>query len=547
MRTFKSLARHSILSLAVFATIVLPGCNQSKPPAPTVAETSPQTTTATLSILAGSENEILEPIVQDYARSRGTSITLKYNGSVDIMRALQDSSLQEDAVWPANTFWLEMGDKSKKLAHRQSVYRTPVVLALKKSVATRLGWIGKQVTVDQFLKAAEAGELRFIMTSATQSNSGACAYLGYLYAFAGQKNALTQTDLKNPAVVSKVKRILGTVNRSSGSSGWLKDLFLKKYDIYDAMVNYECLAIEANQQLEKTGKEPLYVVYLKNGLAVADSPLAFAKRGDTAKEELFKGLQAYLGTAEVQQRIQLTGRRAGGLGLNINSPDLKVFNPEWGISTSKLLVPIRMPQQDVVARALDLYQTAFRKPSATVWCLDYSSSMQGEPSDELKAAVGMILNQEKARQYLIQAAPGDYNAIIPFSDHVMGSLQVRGNDPKILQSLANKVNALAPNGGTNIFAPVAQAVSLLAKQGSAEKSLPAIVLLTDGVSNSGNINEVRAALNKHGLNGKVAVYSITFGKADREQLNSLAELTSGKVFDSKAGLIDAFRKVKGYN
>jgi Ca-activated chloride channel family protein len=313
------------------------------------------------------------------------------------------------------------------------------------------------------------------------------------------------------------------------------------------MINYECLAIEANQQLVKEGKEPLYVVYLRNGLAVADSPLAFAKKGDAAKEELFKGLQSYLESPDVQKRIQATGRRAGGLGLTINSPDPEVFNPEWGISTSKLLVPIRMPQQEVVAQALDLYQTAFRKPSATVWCLDFSGSMQGDASDELKAAMGMILNQDQARKSLLQAAPNDYNVIIPFSDHILTTLQATGNNPTVLHGLSNKVNALAPDGGTDIYTPVAQGINLLAKQKNIEKSLPAIVLLTDGESNSGSIEEVRQALTKNHLDGKVAVYSITFGSANPEQLNSLAELTSGKVFDSKAGLIDAFRKVKGYN
>ena len=31
---------------------------------------------------------------------------------------------------------------------------------------------------------------------------------------------------------------------------------------YDAMVNYECLMIQANRELEARGEEPLYVVCL---------------------------------------------------------------------------------------------------------------------------------------------------------------------------------------------------------------------------------------------------------------------------------------------
>lgn len=38
------------------------------------------------------------------------------------------------------------------------------------------------------------------------------------------------------------------------------------------MVNYECLVIQANQELEAQGREPLYVVYPTDGLTIADSP-----------------------------------------------------------------------------------------------------------------------------------------------------------------------------------------------------------------------------------------------------------------------------------
>ena len=38
------------------------------------------------------------------------------------------------------------------------------------------------------------------------------------------------------------------MDRSSGSSDWLKDMFLEGG--YDAMVNYECLVIQANRELE---------------------------------------------------------------------------------------------------------------------------------------------------------------------------------------------------------------------------------------------------------------------------------------------------------
>ena len=176
-------------------------------------------------------------------------------------------------------------------------------------MARSLGWTGKEVSVEAILKVAEAGKLRYMMTSATQSNSGASAYLGYLYAFAGKPDVLTSAHLRNPAVQGKIKRILGTVNRSAGSSGFMKDLFLQKYDDYDAMVNYEAVVIETNLALVAQGKEPLVVIYPADGLAIADSPLGYIDRNDPAKAALFKKLQEYLLSDPVQQEILKQGRR----------------------------------------------------------------------------------------------------------------------------------------------------------------------------------------------------------------------------------------------
>ena len=46
---------------------------------------------------------------------------------------------------------------------------------------------------------------------------------------------------------------------------------------------------------------------------------------------------------------------------------------------------------------------------------------------------------------------------------------------------------------------------------------------------------------------KIPVYSIMFGNADSEQLNRIANLTSGKVFDGRTNLLEAFKIVRGYN
>jgi len=47
---------------------------------------------------------------------------------------------------------------------------------------------------------------------------------------------------------------------------------------------------------------------------------------------------------------------------------------------------------------------------------------------------------------------------------------------------------------------------------------------------------------------RVPVFGVTFGDdADRTQLDSLAHMTGGRVFDGTKSLTEAFRAVRGYN
>ena len=268
----------------------------------------------TLRILSGSENQELEGILDDFVRERGVNIEMDYQGSLDIMRALQGETIDYDAVWPASSLWLTAGDTQYRVKHAQSISITPVVFGIRQSLAEELGFVGREVSVGDLLSAIQAGELEFCMTSATQSNSGCSAYIGFLYALLGNPDVITSENLQTPGLSEQITQLLSGVDRSSGSSDWLKDLFLTGG--YDAMVNYECLIISANQELEARGEETLYALYPYDGLSIADSPLGYVDNGDTEKEQAFLDLQEYLLSDEVQNEIQRTGRRTGYEGVS---------------------------------------------------------------------------------------------------------------------------------------------------------------------------------------------------------------------------------------
>ena len=43
-------------------------------------------------ILSGSENDVLEPLVQEFCKSRGAACTMRYQGSLDIALALKSGN-----------------------------------------------------------------------------------------------------------------------------------------------------------------------------------------------------------------------------------------------------------------------------------------------------------------------------------------------------------------------------------------------------------------------------------------------------------------------
>jgi Ca-activated chloride channel family protein len=311
------------------------------------------------------------------------------------------------------------------------------------------------------------------------------------------------------------------------------------------MVNYESLIIEANQQLTKDGRDPLYAVYPVDGLAIADSPLGYVDHGDAAKAEVFQKLQTYLLSENVQKEILGFGRRVGLVGLNPKDIDPKVFNPDWGIDVARVIDPITLPPADVIQEALDLYQTAFRKPSFTVFALDFSGSMEGKGVEDLKTAMRLLLDQTEAANYLLQASPDDVTVVIPFDDQIIAEWTARGNDPAVLGDLLAKITAQQTRGKTNIYAPVIRGLDVMQEAGI-EGYSPAIILMTDGQSNTGRFADLQSRLATSTL-GEVPVYSILFGDASTEQLTEIVEATSGRIFDGRTDLVAAFRTAKGYN
>ncbi len=493
-------------------------------------------------IVAGSEEKTFEPIVQEFCASRNVTCRIDYKGSLDIGLMLEGANAPDvDAVWPASSLWLDIYDAHRRVKDLKSIASSPVILGVRLGKARELGWIGKPVHMDDILAAVTQGRLSFLMTSATQSNSGAAAYLAMLAAAFGKPDRLDPRALDDPEARAKVKSLLKGVSRSSGSSGWLKDLYLSSVAAghpYDAMWNYEALLKETNDALRARGGELLYAVYPADGTTYADAPLGYVEHGQGKDAKaFFDALQAHLLSADIQAKIAAFGRRTA-LGMARPAPP----EADWNFDPSRVVPSIALPEARVIARALTLYQEVLRRPSLTAICLDFSGSMQGDGETQLKAALQTLFDPSQAAHSLIQWTPQDRIFILPFDADVR---EVDQGDGSVASQarLLGAVQRQSADGGTDMYACAERALGEMKPFLATGQFLPAVVIMTDGRSEAHQgFNEVWRTDGRD-----VPIFGVTFGDADARELDELATMTRARVFDGRADLTEAFRSVRGYN
>jgi len=169
-------------------------------------------------------------------------------------------------------------------------------------------------------------------------------------------------------------------------------------------------------------------------------------------------------------------------------------------------------------------------------------------SEQLKAAMRELLDQELARKQLLQAAPEDITLITAFSQRTLKTWKVVGNNPAQLKEISQQIDALPLGSGTNFYGSLQETLATLAGVKDLERYSPAIVLMTDGEDNGGQHDAYQNdRLTLSPALRHVPIYCILFGDANADQLTPIAAESTGKVFDGRSSLGATFREVKGYN
>ena len=489
-------------------------------------------------VISSSENEVFDDEMKSFARRNGIDLNIVYEDTLDIMSKL-NSGEKYDAVWSANSIWVSRVNSEISMTESRSMSINPVIFGIKKSKAEELGFIGKEVRTKDILDAISNKQLKFSMSNPNSTNSGAVAYLGIISTLAGNPDVLTLDMIQNEQLKEKLKTFFTGLERTSGDEDYLEELFLN--GDYEAVVSYESSIININKKLVREKKEPLYAIYPIDGVSISDSVFSYIDNKNDKKKEQFLKIQNYFLSEEGQQVLENVGRRTWYGGTTDKAPK-DIFNPDWGIDTTKYISPIKYPSDAVIDKAFDLYQEELRKPIHVVFCLDYSGSMDGIGYEELINSMDYILS-EKAKSDKIQFTAKDKIDVIPFStkaDTIWNSA-----DGSQTEELLNKIKEKEPNGTTSLYTAVINALNLLKEETNEYNT--SVILMTDGASNDtvNTYDTLKKKVKKEKLN--IPIFSITFGYADEEELEKIAKLTNGKVFNGKNDLVNAFREVREYN
>ncbi len=488
-------------------------------------------------IISSNANSFFEEDLIEFAKKEKIDLQIEYSDDLEIIDKLNDESNHYDAVWISNSIWLYMLNNPYLVTNSKSIAVTPVIMGVKKSKAEELGFAGKDIYNKDILNTIKSGKLKYVMNSVTKTNTGATAYLAFLNSLAGSPEVLKSEMLKNPTLINDMKEFFKGVERVSGDETYLDEMFIN--GDYEAVINYESTLIELNNKLINSGKEPLYLLYPVDGVAINDMPFGYVNRNQN-KEENFNKIQKYLRSNKTAKKLEEKGLRTwfGGVKEQNNS----IFKKEWGIDTTKYLMPFKYPSKTVMNEAFDLYLEALRKPTHTVFVLDTSGSMNSNNGlIELKEAMNTILNKDTARQDNIQFSDKDKITIITFNSNVNLTSDTKTGAES--DYFINFIEHLYANGNTNIYDPSIAALEILKNE--SDEYMRMEILMTDGHSNNGSFSSLSSYYTGEKLD--IPIYSITFGNSSDYQLEQIAELTNAKIFDGKSGLVEAFKEVRSYS
>lgn len=507
----------------------------------------------TLRVLAGSELADMEEVLTASAERTGVRLELEYTGTLDGTErvaaggggVVSEDGEPFDALWFPSNRYLHLVDQGRSLVDTEtSVMVSPVVFGVVESRAEGLGWgddgLVSGVTWEDVAGAVSEDGLTYGMSNPAASNSGFSALIGAASAMADTGAALEAGDVER--VGPELAEFFSGQGLTAGSSGWLMEEFVRRQSregaAVDGVVNYESMLMSHAASGEG---EPLVLVYPEDGVVTADYPLTLlAGASDEAAADYEDVVADLLGPEAQRDIVERTFRRPVSADVDAEGfPDLV-----------ELPFPAR---REVVDDLVAAYFAELRRPSRTVYVLDVSGSMKGQRIEDLRTALVALTGagegslSERAQVFQDR----EEVTLLPFSTEPgdPSTFVLEPDSPDEGRAgLAAEVAALEADGETAAYDAVAEAFSLLAR-GGGEDHMMSVVLMTDGEVNQGSSLDdlVGEMADLPSELTSVPVFPVLFGESNTEEMETLALVSGGRVFDARQMELERiFREIRGY-
>ncbi|MFH9688552.1 substrate-binding domain-containing protein [Streptomyces sp. NPDC017413] len=530
-----SLARRALLPLLAAAlTVPLAACTTDRESGRDTGRGGDdgQPRKETVRVLASSELSDMGPLLEEAREATGITVRPTWAGTLDAVERLASGKTDGafDAVWLSSNDYLRLDpEAARRIASETPLMASPVALGVRPGTVRRLGWDAGAVSWAQVHRAVAAGDLTYGMTDPSRSNSGFAALISVTSGLSGAQAALTDADVRETG--SKLKEFFAGQRLTSGSSGWLASAYARRSTV-DALINYESVLLSLNRD----SGAGLTVIRPRDGVVTADYPLSALTGATPDARDAVRTLTEHFRSTAVQREITaLTLRRpvvAGARPADPLSPEQRRELPFPGT-------------RSVADGLLASYEHRLRRPSRTVYVLDTSGSMEGARLARLKSALNGLTGDFREREQV---------TLLPFGSSVK---QVRTHtvdpaDPKAGPAAIRADSAaLTAEGDTAIYSSLAAAYDHLGPD--TESAFTSIVLMTDGENTAGRSAAEFAAFYRAlpAARRVTPVFPIVFGDSDRSELESIAALTGGRLFDGTKeegpGSLDgAFEEIRGY-
>jgi Ca-activated chloride channel family protein len=433
------------------------------------------------------------------------------------------------ALSPDSSIWLDQLDRQYQSAQNTSaglVGQTvryavsPVVIAMWRDAAQRLGWPQKAIGWNELLSEATTNKDFKWSHPSTSSASGLLATLAEFYAAAGKTRGLTIEDVKSPQAQDYVSALEKTVRYyGEGEASIAKNVAQRGRDYLDAFVASEQIVIDANQ---KPGVD-LVAIYPNEGSLWQDHPLALLESAGLSdlNRETFSAFASYITSPEAQQAILAKGYRPADLNIKIDGASSPI-NASNGADPTQPQTSLQVPS----AAVLDVVRESWlanKRRTNVMLVVDTSGSMEGEKIENVKEALATFLDQIKSSEERV--------GLVEFYNDVTERVPI--NELKNNRSaLVRAVSSLDAGGNTALLDGVATAYERLQRLNDPGR-INAIVVMTDGKENASSVSLRQLVTRLQNGNQRgvpVVIFAIAYGNdADMEVLQAISEATGGQT------------------